>query len=157
MQVEVGSIVEGKVTGITNFGAFILMANGETGMVHISEISNSYVKEIGDYLKEDEEVKVKVLSVANDGKISLSIKQCMTEEEQAAQASQNQNRRPPQRRRNSGPREIVWEPKAAENTDNMSFEDMMTRFKQDSNDKMGDLKKASEPRRSRRSYNNTPR
>lgn len=74
MQLEVGSIVEGKVTGITKFGAFVDLG-GKTGMVHISEITTSYVKEIRDYLTENQTVKVKVLAIAPDGKISLSIKQ----------------------------------------------------------------------------------
>ena len=74
MQLDVGKIVEGKVTGITNFGAFIDLGEGKTGMVHISEVSAGYVKEIADHLKEGEQVKVKVLKVGDDGKISLSIK-----------------------------------------------------------------------------------
>ena len=62
MQVEVGAIVEGKVTGLTNFGAFVSLPDGKTGMVHISEVAPTYVKEIRDYLTENQEVKVKVLS-----------------------------------------------------------------------------------------------
>ena len=74
MQVEVGAIVEGKVTGLTNFGAFVSLPDGKTGMVHISEVAPTYVKEIRDYLTENQEVKVKVLSVGDDGRVSLSIK-----------------------------------------------------------------------------------
>ena len=68
MQVEVGAIVEGKVTGLTNFGAFVSLPDGKTGMVHISEVAPTYVKEIRDYLTENQEVKVKVLSVGDDGR-----------------------------------------------------------------------------------------
>ena len=75
MPVEVGMVVEGIVTGITNFGAFVQLEKGTTGLVHISEISNNYVKDINSYLKEQDKVKVKVLSIDPDGKISLSIKQ----------------------------------------------------------------------------------
>lgn len=74
MAVKVGQIIEGTVSGITNFGAFIELPNGETGMVHISEIADAYVKDIRDYLKENDRVKVKVLSVDGDGKIGLSIR-----------------------------------------------------------------------------------
>ena len=74
MLVEVGNIVEGKVAGITNFGAFIQLPDGKTGLVHISEIAEEYVKDIKAHLKENQAVKVRVLSVDNNGKISLSIK-----------------------------------------------------------------------------------
>ena len=63
MQHEVGSIVEGKVTGITKFGAFVELEGGSVGMVHISEISQSYVNDINDYLKEQQIVKVKILNI----------------------------------------------------------------------------------------------
>lgn len=75
MSIEVGATVEGKVTGITNFGAFVELKNGDTGLVHISEVANTYVKDISNYLKEDETVKVKVINIDDDGKIGLSIKQ----------------------------------------------------------------------------------
>lgn len=74
MQLEVGNILEGKVTGITNFGAFIDLSDGLTGMVHISEVAPTYVSQIRDHLKIGQEVKVRVLSIGEDGKISLSIK-----------------------------------------------------------------------------------
>ena len=67
MQVEVGAIVEGKVTGLTNFGAFVSLPDGKTGMVHISEVAPTYVKEIRDYLTENQEVKVKVFDQARHG------------------------------------------------------------------------------------------
>lgn len=73
MQLEVGQILEGKVTGITKFGVFVELAKGVTGMVHISEVSTKYVSEIRDVVKEGETVKVKVLSCTDNGKISLSI------------------------------------------------------------------------------------
>lgn len=75
MSIEVGSIIEGVVTGITHFGAFIELPNGQTGLVHISEVANTYVKDINEFLKKQDKVKVKVLSVDNSGKIGLSIKQ----------------------------------------------------------------------------------
>jgi len=74
MSLQVGNIVEGVVTGITNFGAFVLLPNGETGLVHISEVANTYVKDINEYLKKNDTVKVKILNVESDGKVGLSIK-----------------------------------------------------------------------------------
>jgi S1 RNA binding domain protein len=71
---QVGSIVEGVVTGITNFGAFVLLPNGETGLVHISEVADSYVKDINEHLQKKDKIKVKILSVNGDGKVGLSIR-----------------------------------------------------------------------------------
>lgn len=87
MPVEVGSIVEGVVTGITKFGAFVTLPGGETGLVHISEVANSYVKDIHDYLKKSDLVKVKVLSVDDNGKIGLSIRQVMADARKKERAS----------------------------------------------------------------------
>jgi len=139
MQLEVGSIVEGKVTSITKFGAFVELPGGKTGMVHISEVSPTYVKEISDHLTENQVVKVKILNINNDGKISLSIKKCMDQAPPPA-------RRPAfQRNENRG-----WQPKKTIPQENMTFEDMMSKFKQTSEDKMSDLKRGNEVRRSSR-------
>ncbi len=78
MPVELGSVLEGVVTGITNFGAFIELPGGETGLVHISEIAEVYVKDVNDFLKTGDKVKVKVISVDPKGKIGLSIKKAKT-------------------------------------------------------------------------------
>ncbi|MGE5561114.1 MAG: S1 RNA-binding domain-containing protein [Chloroflexota bacterium] len=75
MPLEVGAVVEGVVTGITHFGAFIELPGGKTGLVHISEVADAYVKDIHDYLKEQDHVKVKVLSLDTNGRIGLSIRQ----------------------------------------------------------------------------------
>ena len=75
MSIEVGQKITGKVTGITHFGAFISLPDNKTGLVHISEVSDGYVKEISSVLTVGQEVAVKVLSIADDGKISLSIRQ----------------------------------------------------------------------------------
>ena len=118
-QLVVGNIVEGKVTGITKFGAFVDLGDGKTGMVHISEVAPTFVKEIRDFVKENDTVKVKVLSISEDGKISLSMKKA--EPQQAAPAKTERPARP---KRTAPPRE-----------------DMMNRSKQTSDDKMSDLKK----------------
>jgi len=74
MPVEVGQIVEGRITGITKFGAFMEISQGVTGLIHISEVADSFVKDVNDYLKENDIVKAKVISISNDGKISLSLR-----------------------------------------------------------------------------------
>lgn len=74
MSLEVGSIVEGKVTGITHFGAFVELAEGKTGLVHISEVADAYVHDIKDFIKENDVIKVKIINM-EDGKIGLSIRQ----------------------------------------------------------------------------------
>ncbi|BDZ29962.1 S1 domain-containing RNA-binding protein [Lactiplantibacillus sp. WILCCON 0030] len=77
MAIEVGTKVTGKVSGITNFGAFVSLGNNQTGLVHISEVSDGFVKDIHDVLSVGDEVTVKVLSVGNDGKIGLSIRKAV--------------------------------------------------------------------------------
>ncbi|SFF43114.1 S1 RNA binding domain protein [Paenibacillus algorifonticola] len=77
MAIEVGAKLEGKVTGITHFGAFVDLSGGVTGLVHISEIADNYVKDVKDHLKIEDVVKVKVINVDKDGKIGLSIKQAI--------------------------------------------------------------------------------
>ncbi len=142
MQLDVGKIVEGKVTGITNFGAFIDLGEGKTGMVHISEVSAGYVKEIADHLKEGEQVKVKVLKVGDDGKISLSIKQAQPQAPRPDGA--NQNNRPPRRpQQQRGPRGNSggFDRSRHNSNEPMSFEDMLSKFKQNSEEKMSDIKR----------------
>ncbi|MBQ4348030.1 MAG: S1 RNA-binding domain-containing protein [Clostridia bacterium] len=133
---EVGAIVEGKVTGLTAFGAFVSLPDGKSGMVHISEVSNTFVKEIKDFLKEGQDVKVKVVGISPEGKISLSIKKAMEPEKQPA----------PRPRRNDRPRSSnVWQgQQKPQTTESMSFEDMMARFKQVSDEKMTDLKRSTD-------------
>ena len=77
MDLEVGTILEGKVTGITKFGAFVQLPGGASGLVHISEIANAYVSDVNDYLKMGDAVKVKVIGINEAGKINLSIKQTL--------------------------------------------------------------------------------
>lgn len=131
MAVEVGSILEGKVTGVKAFGAFVKLPDGNTGMVHISEVSNEYIQQLSDVLQEGQQVKVKVMSVSPEGKIALSIKR--TEP------------KPKPTRADTG---RVWQPKSqpAAGGDG-SFEDMMSRFKTQSEEKISDLKRVTEAHR----------
>ncbi len=133
---EVGAIVEGKVTGLTAFGAFVSLPDGKSGMVHISEVSNSFVKDIKDFLKEGQDVKVKIVNITDEGKISLSIKKAEDTPREPA----------PRPKRNDRPRNSnVWQGQPKQQNDSaMSFEDMMARFKQVSDEKMTDLKRSTD-------------
>ena len=132
MQLEVGGILEGKVTGVKKFGAFVLLPDGTTGMVHVSEVSNEYIQELSDVLSEGQMVKVKVLSVSPEGKVALSIKKTQEKPPRPARADTGK----------------VWQPKAKPQVgDSMNFEDMMSRFKTQSEEKISDLKRVTEARR----------
>src|SRR5699024_10093227 len=119
MSIEVGSKLQGKVTGITNFGAFVELEKGKTGLVHISEVADNYVKDINEHLTVGDEVQVKVNNVEDDGKIGLSIKKA--------------KERP------------VRQKQTRERTEN--FESKMNRFLKDSEDRLASLKKHTESRR----------
>jgi S1 RNA binding domain protein len=82
MLVKLGSVLEGTVAGITNFGAFVQLPDGQTGLVHISEVAKIYVRDIKDFLKENDRVTVKVISIDPRGKIGLSIKQASSSREE---------------------------------------------------------------------------
>ncbi len=142
MQPKVGDLVEGKITGITKFGVFVEFGENQTGMVHISEVARTYVNEIRDFVKEGDTVKAKVLTVGDDGKISLSMKRA---EEDAGERPRKNNRNfTPPKADNS----FVW---TAAKNEGGSFEDMMNKFKQTSDEKFSDLKRKNvEVRRTKR-------
>lgn len=145
MQLKVGDIVEGKITGITNFGLFVSFGDGKSGMVHISEVARTYVNDIREHFKENDEVKAKVLTISDEGKISLSIKRAL-EPEQKGEGAPKRERKPyqPPKPDNS----FTWMPKKQEPA---SFEEMMNRFKQTSDEKFSDLKRKNpEARRTKR-------
>lgn len=148
MQSKVGEIYEGKVTGMTAFGAFVKLQNGETGMVHISEVAPVFVRDIKDHLTEGQDVKVKVIGINEANKISLSIKQTMpapAENEQKRKKFQNPAPR------NTGRPAPDRQPRQSQNTSSsMSFEDMMAKFKAESDEKISALKRAGDQRSSRR-------
>ena len=123
MQLEVGKIYDGKVKGIAQYGAFVEIEGAGTGMVHISEIANSFVKD----------VKVKVLNIGEDGKIGLSIKKATENTEETLKPAKRQERRP-----------NVWEPKKKPPMSELGFEEMLTRFKQNSEEKICALKRSTE-------------
>lgn len=126
MSIEVGSVVEGVVTGITNFGAFVELPGGKVGLVHISEVADVYVRDVKDFLKEQDQVKVKVLSIDDRGKIGLSIKQLQAPVPKRPYAMDN--RRP-------------------NRINTPSFEDKLNKFLKDSDERLSDLKKSTDSKR----------
>lgn len=163
MSIEVGSKVQGKVTGITNFGAFVELPTGKTGLVHISEVADSYVKDINDVLTVGQEITVKVLSVENDGKIGLSIKKAVDrpEGERPRPARQfDRGSRPagqdrgPRSFDNKGPRgggNRGGFNKGGRNTPpprkEQSFDTLMSSFLKDSEDRLATLKRQTDSKR----------
>ena len=148
MALQVGDIVEGKVTGIKPFGAFVSLPEGKTGLVHISEVPYEFVQDLSAVLTDGQAVQVKVLSIAPDGKIALSIKRTQPAPERGARpqnagARPAGSHRPP--KREEKPR--VWQPKPAAPQGEMSFEDMMARYKSRSEEKIADLKRVTENHR----------
>ena len=152
MAIEVGNVFEGRVTGVKPFGAFVALPEGRVGMVHISEVSNEFVQDINTVLHDGDAVKVQVINIAPDGKIALSIKRTQPAPERAPRQPHGErsgnggDRRPaPRPKREEKPR--VWQPKAPARSDNLSFEDMMSRFKSQSEEKMADLDHETNNRR----------
>ena len=161
MAIEVGNVFEGRVTGVKPFGAFVALPEGRVGMVHISEVSNKFVQDIAAVLHDGDTVKVQVINVAPDGKIALSIKRLLPPPPRQPRegrgprpgAPRDGGRsgtprgagRPPRQPRDAAPR--VWQPKAPARSDNLSFEDMMSRFKSQSEEKMADLDHETNNRR----------
>jgi S1 RNA binding domain protein len=135
MSIEVGSKLQGKVTGITKFGAFVGLPDGSTGLVHISEVADNYVKDINDHLKVGDQVEVKVLNVEKDGKIGLSIKKAKDRPE-SERKQYSQSQRPRQNRSND-----------RNNNKVETFESKMAKFLTDSEDRLTSLKRHTESKR----------
>ncbi len=151
MQIEEGSVLRGKVTGIAPFGAFVELENGKNGLVHISEVASSFVDDINKHLSVGQSVNVKILSVDEKGKIALSIKK-------AADDSGNPKKKREPRQRTSGQLKgapEVFEFSGRKSASDMSFEDKLLKFKLDSDEKIQDLKRNTEGKRNggyKRSY-----
>lgn len=119
----VGEIFEGTITGVKDFGAFVSLPNGQNALVHISQVSNSYIKDLNRYFEIGQKVSVKVIGIDENGKISLSMKQA----QEAEKSNQNQPPKP-------------------ELSKDLAFEQMLTKFKKTSDEKMNQLKKSSNSR-----------
>lgn len=141
MSIEVGSKVQGKVTGITNFGAFVELPGGTTGLVHISEVADSYVKDVNDHLKVGDQVEVKVIS-EKDGKTALSIKKAIDKPEgQTSSYSQRPQRQGRDNRQSKDFRSKGnFKPKE-------NFEDKMAKFLKASEENLSSLKRNTETKR----------
>lgn len=152
MSIEVGSVVDGVVTGITKFGAFVELTGGKVGLVHISEVADVYVKDVNDFLKEKDKVKVKVLTVDEHGKIGLSIKRLQEKKPEAPAVSASdkpaQSSRPVQHR--SFANNDFKKPAGRFNNNNngpLSFEDKLSKFLKDSDERLTDLRKKTDSKR----------
>jgi S1 RNA binding domain protein len=121
LPIEIGAEIEGKITGLAKFGAFVELPEGKVGLVHISQVADSYVTDVTKHLKVGDIVKVKVLGVAKEGKYDLSIKQ-------VGKPSWQQQRRP-------RPRADAGKPPPG------SFEDKITQFLKQSEEKLQDWKR----------------
>ena len=133
MEFGVGSILEGKVTGITKFGAFVSLPEGRSGLVHISEIAYSYVNEVSDHLQEGQQVKVKVIGIDDNNRINLSIKKVT--EPPARPANNNQGGGRPRQQGNFAPRQggaprqqSGYVPRPAAPKEPQDFEDRLKPF-----------------------------
>lgn len=137
MSIEIGSKVEGKITGIANFGAFIDLGDGKTGLVHISEVSDKYVENINEELEVGQKVPVKVLSIADDGKIGLSIRKAQDKPKEVSKESAPRSRgEQSSNNRHSGGKEKKQD-----------FDSLMNSFLKDSEDRLTSLKRNTESKR----------
>ena len=149
MQIEVGMVLNVKVTGITSFGAFVELPEGKSGLIHISEIASAFVEDVNQHLKKGQVVSAKVIGVDN-GKISLSIKQLESGENQAKPEKKSKDRtkkRTSSLRSNQPPEEFEFVSNK-NRTDDLSFDDMLQKFKKDSDEKFQDLKRNTDNKRS---------
>lgn len=158
MSIEVGSIVDGVVSGITNFGAFINLPENKVGLVHISEVADVYVKDVNDFLKEQDKVKVKILSVDDKGKIALSVKQAQEKKpvERSQQREQRSFNARPQRESGAPMRHEGFRASGGDfrrsssrfgGGSNASFEDKLSRFLKDSDERLTDLSRKTDSKR----------
>lgn len=143
MQLEVGAIVEGKVTGISKFGAFVELSDGKVGMIHISEVSTDFVRDINDYLQKGQEVKAKVIGISEKNEIALSIKKLMPDKPNRTPTGPFNKKRFDSKvgRYNN------FERKGTKQNSASSFEEMLSSFKHASEEKISDLKRTKESKR----------
>lgn len=130
MAIEVGAKMQGKVSGITKFGAFVDLDGGKTGLVHISEVSSQYVNDINEILSVGDDVNVKVMSIGDDGKVALSIRRFDED-------SQKKNRPRQQRHQQKAPRQQRTQ----------DFDTMLNNFMKDSDERLSSLRRNTEGKR----------
>ncbi|MGN0183312.1 MAG: S1 RNA-binding domain-containing protein [Candidatus Ornithomonoglobus sp.] len=136
---QIDSILEGVVTSVMPFGAFVDLGSRESGLVHISELSSEYVKDINEFIKKGDKVKVKVIRIDEKGKISLSIKQA----EEIKKPVREKHEKP--KKTSARPDYYDWGTRPSEE---LSFEDKLSKFKHESEEKIRDSKRRMENKRS---------
>ena len=129
MAIEVGSVVEGKITRITNFGAFVELEDDRSGLIHISEVANEYVNDVSDFLHEGEMVQAKVVSIDPNGRVALSIKRMKSPVQEAENKPARATKPKPNRKLSA------------------SFEDKLSKFLKDSDERLTDLKRKTDSKR----------
>ena len=147
MEIEVGAILEGTVTSIAKFGAFVSLPDRKSGLVHISEIASAFVADVNDFLQVGQTVKVKVLAITPEGKINLSIKRAVE------QPQQTEQRRSPRPQRTSAPRSSGSAPTGGMvhgPTNDATFEDRLKHFMQESDSRIAGNRLYSDRNRGRR-------
>lgn len=136
--ISVGNIIEGKVISVMPFGAFVDLGEKQSGLIHISEISSTYVKDINDHVKKGDVIKVKVIKIDDKGKISLSARQAQETKPRRSSKDSEKSSKPVR------PAPVEW----GQHDDNLSFEDKLSKFKQDSDEKMQALRRSADSKRS---------
>ncbi len=150
MSIEVGGVVEGTVTGITKFGAFVELEGKKTGLIHISEVADVYVNDVNDFLKVGQKVNVKVLTVDDRGKIGLSIKKAQPKApagQGAGQGPAPRQARPQMANRPQGGTDFHRGGQPRFTAGPLSFEDKLSRFLKDSDERLTDLKRKTDSKR----------
>jgi S1 RNA binding domain protein len=147
MDWEIGEILEGKVSGITKFGAFVALPGGKSGLVHISEVANAFVSDVSEHVQVGQTVKVKLLSVTPEGKINLSIKRALPEQ---PRTDARPKRPEPPVYAALSPRAPRNVPPAAETSGNQEFEDRLKKFMQESDSRIADSRMYAEHKQRRR-------
>jgi S1 RNA binding domain protein len=137
LAIELGSVVEGKVTRIMNFGAFVELEEKKIGLIHISEVADEYVNSVSDFLKEGDTVQAKVISVDTNGKIALSIKKLKQQQKQESEKQFRNSKGKPAGRGEFKPNRQT----------SASFEDKLSKFLKDSDERLTDLKRKTDSKR----------
>lgn len=151
MTLEIGSVVEGTITGITNFGAFVELTNGKTGLVHISEVADTFVEDIRQFLREKDKIQVKILGINEKGKYDLSIKQVLKKNEESVSSSENQQQHQQQQhhQQHHHPQHHFKEKKKYGSSEELTFEDKLSKYLKESEERLLDLKRNTEAKRGR--------
>ncbi len=145
MSLKIGALAYGSVIKVMPFGALVRLESGEIGLVHISELSQSFVSDINDVVKIGDRLRVKILQPASENKLSFSAKQALCDEPKSAPAASDIKSNQPKKKVPVRPADIDW---GTKNQSDMSFEDKLSKFKHDSDEAMTAIKRSNESKRS---------